>query len=271
MGNCCAGTTVTVAEETQVKPVKTYTGFQEHACRLLFRYEEHFPNEVPDLLTILPSGVIETTKKLSAESERGLIAYSFPQFVEASVAQQVVGKYESSWDGNTYSTTPFVQKSGDKYSLVQTWPTKFNDKFKQDFNCKPNNPDSKKFQPEAVDAFKACMETLFGAGATAKSRIQFCHKVTENNSPCYVGLTEDLMTYLNENKQEMMAIGIKEMTPDGFVANGEDGKGNKVEKPFTMERKTQYVVYKKFGWETMGCCKTLAQFQQEAEFLEESN
>lgn len=261
---------MSVAETREVKVVKKYRGFREHAYRLLFPYEKNFPDKDPDLLTILPSGLIENTKKLSAESERGLIAYTFAQFAEESVAQKIVDK-DSSWKGKPYSTTPFVKKFGDKYCLVQTWPTKFNDKFKQDFECKPNNPDPKKFEPEAVEAFKTCMETMFGADATKKSRIQFCHKVTENNAPCYVGLTESLLTYLKENKQEMMAVGIKELTPDGFVANGEDGKGNKIEKPFKMERNTQYVVYKKFGWESMGCCKTLEQFEKEAEFLEESS
>jgi len=35
-----------------------------------------------------------------------------------------------------------------------------------------------------------------------------------------------------------------------------------------MEKNTQYVIYKKAGWETMGCCKPLEQFEKECEFLE---
>ena len=65
----------------------------------------------------------------------------------------------------------------------------------------------------------------------------------------------------------MTGVGIKSMTETGFVATGEDGKGNKVEKSFTMDPKTKYVIYKKVGWETMGCCKTKAQFDKECEFL----
>merc|ERR1711874_785402 len=107
---------------------------------------------------------------------------------------------------------------------------------------------------------------MFGTGATNKTRIEYCHKQTENTFPCYVGVTELLIEYLKKNKGEMMAIGIKEMHKDGFLANGEDGKGNKIEKPFKMEPNTKYVVYKKVGWESMGCCKTLDQFIAECDF-----
>jgi len=267
MGSCLC---LPLAEKpaARAQQVKIYKGFREHAYRLLFPYEDKFPNMAPDLLTILPNGVIETTKKLAAESERGLIAYTYPQFVEPGVAQRLVDKADSSWKDRPYSDTPFVEKSGGKYRLVQTWPTKFNAKFKQDFVCKETNTDPKHFELAAVEAFTACVETLFGTSATDRSRIQYCHKVTENNFPCYVGLTESLMTYLQMNQPEMMGVGIKEMTPDGFVATGEDGKKNKVEKQFRMEKKTYYVVYKKVGWETMGCCKTLEQFLKESEFLE---
>lgn len=264
MGNYCCDMVNSCLQPVQVEK---YEGFREHAYRLLFAYENRFPNMAPDLLTILPSGVIETIKKLDTGSERGLITYTYPQYIEASVAQQIVDNVDSSWKGTPYSQTPFVTQAGGKYRLVQTWPMKFNDKFRQDFVCLYTNPDPKHFDPAAVEAFKACIETMFGADATNKTPIQFCHKVTENNFQCYVGLTESLIHYLKENKQEMMEAGIKEMTSDGFVATGEDGKGNKFEKPFKMERKTKYVIYKKFGWETMGCCKTLEQFTKECEFL----
>lgn len=65
----------------------------------------------------------------------------------------------------------------------------------------------------------------------------------------------------------MSEISIKEMNDNGFVACGEDGKRNKIEKPFTMTANTAYVVYKKMGWETMGCCKTKDQFDRECEFI----
>jgi len=249
--------------------VKKYTGFKEHAYRLLFPFEDKFPDMAPDLLTILPSGVIENFKKLEAEKERGLIAYTHAQFVKAGVAQKVVDNPESSWSAKAYSETPFVRMSGGKYSLVQTWPTRFNAKFKEDFDCKEATTDTKHFEPGAVQAFKTCMETMFGAGATNKSPIQYCHKVTTNNFPCYVGLTENLKDRMRKNPAEMEEVGIKELTEDGFLSTGQDGKNNPVEKPFKMEKNTQYVIYKKVGWETMGCCKPLEQFERECEFLGE--
>jgi len=249
--------------------VKKYKGFREHAYRLVFPYEDKFPDLEPELLTILPSGVIENSKKLAAEKERGLITYPYAQFVEAIVAQTVVHNADSSWNTNAYSETPFVTESGGKFSLVQTWPTKFNAKFKEDFECNETNTDTSHFEPGAVQAFKTCIDTLFGEDATDKSRIQHCHKVTLNNFPCYVGLTESLKDYLKKNPAEMTEVGIKELTPEGFISTGKDGKDNPVEKPFKMESNTKHVIYKKVGWETMGCCKPLEQFLKECEFQAE--
>jgi len=181
--------------------------------------------------------VIENSKTLDAGKERGLIAYPFAQFVEASVAHKTVENAGSSWKSKAYSETPFVTQSRGKYSLVQTWPTKFNAKFKEDFECKEANTDTKHFEPGAVQAFKTCVEILFGQGATDNSRIQHCHKVTVNNFPCYVGLTESLKDHLKKNPAEMMQVGIKELTLDGFVSTEKDGRDNPAEKPFKFEKK----------------------------------
>ena len=80
-------------------------------------------------------------------------------------------------------------------------------------------------------------------------------------------MTEELLQYMKEDAEAMSNVGIKNMTEKGFVATGEDGKGNHIEKEFSMDPKTRYVIYKKVGWETMGCCKTKEQFDKECEFL----
>jgi len=250
--------------------VTQYTGFKEHAYRLLFPYENHFPDKEPALLTILPSGVIETTKNLTSETERALISYTFGQLIDKSVMDgKTVESPESTWVGKPYTETPFVKdiRVGDKHALVQTWPTKINDKFKKEFTMTETNPDLKKFETAALNDFKACIEELFGQDATKKVKINYCHKVTNNNFSCYLGMTEELLSYLKDNKESMIGVGIRNMTENGFVACGEDGKGNKVEKSFTMDPKTKYVIYKKVGWETMGCCKTYEQFVKECEFV----
>jgi len=132
------------------------------------------------------------------------------------------------------------------------------------------NPDKKKFESGAVTDWKACIEELFGKDATKKVAIQYCRKTTDNEFPCYVGKTESLLKYLKETKAAMKEVGIKEVTADGFVAEGKDGKNNNVSKTFTMEAITKYDVYKKKGWETMGCCKTYDQFVKECEFVGDS-
>jgi len=222
--------------------VTHYEGFKEHAYRLLFPYEDNFPDMKPEpaLLTILPNGVIETTKTLTAEKGRGLIAYTYSQTItKDAMAGKAVDFAESPWHGKAYIATPFVKNHamvGDKHALVQTWPTKINDKFKNDFKISDTSLDTK-FEAAAVNDFKACMQEMFGKDAFKKVSIKFCHKVTDNENPCYRGTTEDLLRYfsLKDNAVAMSAVGIKEMTPNGFLATGEDGKGNKVEKPFAME------------------------------------
>jgi len=111
------------------------------------------------------------------------------------------------------------------------------------------------------------MNDLFGPGATEKVKVKYCKKKTENKHACYLGMTEHLLAYLKNDQGAMNAVGIKEMTNNGFVATGEDGKGNKIEKAFSMEKNKKYVIYKKVGWETMGCCKTHEQFIKECEFV----
>mmetsp|Transcript_2605 Transcript_2605/g.4938 ORF Transcript_2605/g.4938 Transcript_2605/m.4938 type:complete len:182 (+) Transcript_2605:2-547(+) len=55
-----------------------------------------------------------------------------------------------------------------------------------------------------------------------------------------------------------------------FVSDGTDGDGNKFEKQFTMTEGEQYVVYRKMGWDTMGCPKLLQQFLRDAELHQHS-
>merc|ERR550525_716071 len=154
-----------------------------------------------------------------------------------------------------YTETPFVKTfpGGKQYGLVQTWPTKFNDKFKQDFTLTDTNPDMKHFEASAVNDYKACMQTLFGPDCLEKVPIKYAHKVQKNDSPIYFGKTEDLQKFFRLNTDAMKQCSIKEMTETGFISTGEDGKGTKLEKPFSMEPNKEYVVYKKKGWESMGC------------------
>merc|ERR1712008_519847 len=124
------------------------------------------------------------------------------------------------------------------------------------------------FEEAAVEAFKECMELLFGEGATSQVKIQYCTKETINASPCYVGTAEKLQDYMLKNKDAMKEVGIREFVSDTcFISEGADGNGVPIEKPFEMKTDTKYVIYKKTGWESMGCCKPWEQFANEAEFI----
>lgn len=248
--------------------VQTYAGFTEHAYRFAFNFEDKFAPETPALLTILPTGVIENSKVLKPEREKGLIAYAFPQTMNEREALRLVAIPGFPLDGVKYSETPFVfKRESGSYALVQTWPTAFNAKFKSDFTIVEGvNPDTSAFNAEAEDNFRECMKKLFG-GAASQQPIQFCHKQTEYHFPVFVGVSEALIKFFKNNPAKMREVAIARIDADGlgFVADGTTGKGEKFEKSFKLSPGQKCVIYKKEGWETMGCVKPYDQFLQEAE------
>merc|ERR1712093_363166 len=128
---------------------KKYSGFTEHSYRLLFNYEERF-STAPMLWTVLPSGVIENEKKLEPKPEKGLLAYAYPQTLEESVALPHIDK-------------PVVWKrEDDTYALIQTWPTSYNQKFRDSWEIRDRNPYPSKFIPQAAEEFRTAMLTMFG-------------------------------------------------------------------------------------------------------------
>jgi len=219
------------------------------------------------LLTILESGVIETAKIVKCEKERGLIAYSFPQSLDGKTAHTKV-EADSPLMGTEYCDTNFVSKRKDgTFCLVQTWPTTYNEKFKADFKISNSNPDETKFVPQAVTEFKECMERLFGMDATKELPVLFCHKALVNEGPTYLGKAEKLIELLMKDNKKMEELAIKEVDAGSlsFVAIVTDGKGKQGTKKFTMAPQDEYVMYKKVGWETMGCVKPKSQFLGEAD------
>jgi len=110
-----------------------HPGFTEHSYRLVFDFEDAYAPET-QALTILPSGVIETSGKLDPKKKNALICFSYPQMVSAEVAQMLVEVPETSYTGNRYLETPFVSMRADgTYALIQVWTTNLNDKFKSEF------------------------------------------------------------------------------------------------------------------------------------------
>jgi len=259
-----------------------YPGFTEHACRLVFPFEDHFAPDIPQLLTIMPSGVVETNTMLEPQKEEALIAFTYPQSISDELAESpVLFKPDGNVDdhapvdssGCILCDTPFVWRRQDgTNALVQTWPTTINEKFRKTFEISEGaNPDSNKFQPQAVSEFQEAMAQLFGPAA-ANRPILFCHKKTENTSPAVVGTSEEVLAHLSENPELMHKLAILTVDREGlsFVSDGTDGDGNKFEKHFTMTEGEHCVVYRKIGWDTMGCTKPFQQFLRDAELHQPS-
>ena len=115
--------------------VQIKAGFVEYARRLLFPYGNYCANS-PHLQTVLPSGIVENEKDLVPGDEKALIAYPYPQ----SISEENAIKFliTSAIPGSS----PYMwQRDDGSRALVQTWPTKYNDKFKKDFMITSTNPD----------------------------------------------------------------------------------------------------------------------------------
>mmetsp|Transcript_81147 Transcript_81147/g.160868 ORF Transcript_81147/g.160868 Transcript_81147/m.160868 type:complete len:822 (+) Transcript_81147:61-2526(+) len=234
--------------------VKIFPGFTEQTCRIVFGYGETFAPNAPKLLTILPSGVVENSKMLEPRAQKGLAAFAYPQSMDVEIARG-------------FCETPFVWKREDgTHCLIQSWPITINDKFRSDFEISVGtNPDPARFHPQAAVEFKESMSKLFGE-TVSDDQIMFCHKCTVSDSPVLVGKSEDIMRGLREYPQLMHELAIARIETDlCFVAAGTTGNGESFEKEFHLAPGVESVVYRKDGWETMGCSKPYEQFEREAE------
>lgn len=227
-----------------------YTGFTEHAFRLVFDYGEKFPQTpLPVLNTILPSGVVENTKELEPKAEKGLMCYGYPQTIPPEKAKEL-----------PETKAPFVWERADgSLALVQTWSTSVNDKFKEQFETSLTNPDTSIFSPQAVDEFKETLKRLFGEGALKQESVMFCHRASTNTEPVFVGQRDTLLNHLRANPEVQKHFNIIDVLDDGFVSGTIDGKGVTGQKEFHMDP-SEYAVYIKAGWHTMACATPIDQF-----------
>jgi len=267
-------------ERTVDQAVRIYPAFTEHTYRIVFPFEEHFAPKAPHLLTIVPSGTVENDKVLEPKKEKGLITFAYPQTISDEAAELPVPQpQDGSADGNSamdgkgrkLCETPFVWCREDgTNALVQTWPTNLNEKFRQDFEIFGGaNPDSAKFLPQAVAEFQEAMVKLFGPAANI-CPVWFCHKKLSSTSPAVVGFSEDVLAHVNEHPELMRELSIASVDTEGlgFMADGTNGKGEKFEKHFRLTPGEKCVLYRKMGWDTMGCIKPLHQFLGDAELHE---
>jgi len=246
--------------------LKKFTGFTENAYRFVWAYEELFPRVNPHLLTILPSGKIENDKILEPRGGKGIIAYTYSQKMHDKKTAQL------------YQGSPFVfEKDGEPY-VMQTWPTSFNDQFKNSFTLHkyPHNPDPEHFEEEALEDFKRVVLTLFKRSGDADLPLWLGRRQSENTLPMYQGTGSELMALLRLRPDIREGLDIiKILEPDGFISkftkkvkeveNGVEKEVEKeAEKHFHMDLARTYCLYTKQGGESMACVKPLAQFDWEA-------
>lgn len=238
-----------------------YDGFYENAYRLVFAYEERYADTAPQhLLTILPSGIVETDKMLEAEPERGLIAYCYVQMIEPN-------KVESLRQTHGDAVDPFIIRREDgSFVVVQCWPTKYNEAWKKGFREYPKNPNKKKISDEAARYFHEAMIELFGEDARDQP-VTFGVSSKRNEHPCYMGTGADLIRILKKSKALQESLQIIDVSADGFTTlityptKPEERVGDKT---FKMDLTSQYALYTKVGYEKMACVKPAFQFYKES-------
>jgi hypothetical protein len=237
-----------------------YAGFIEHSRRLLFPYEDHFPS-TPQLRTLLPSGIIENSKRLEPKKGKAIICYAVPQSMSEKQARTVLV------DDNGES--PFVwQRSDGSFALVQSWSSDYNAKFQKEFEISETNPDEGKFSSQAAQEFRYTVEHLFGPDAAAQKPILYCHRSSRNEKKVYVGTSEVLFAFIRANPHVQKEMSILAIFKAGIVVGLVDGKGQVGLKDFGMAVDVSYALYTKLGWTTMACLTPLDQFMRERELLD---
>jgi hypothetical protein len=237
------------------REVRSYPGYSQSACRLCFNYEDGYGKA--DLQTIMPSGHVESTKALVPKLGKGLLTYSFPQFMESLGA------------ATPHLGSPFVWEqdsdlggiSAKKYVVVQTWSTNYNQSFKDSYKVSSENPDPAKFDQVASANFRRTIQHLFG-DKSVDQPILYCEKITNcPGSPVYTGSCSALLTMLRTHASAAQELGITNVGESGFTCTTVDGNGKEGSFKFQFgSTEEEYALYVKAGWDTMACITPLQQF-----------
>jgi len=85
-----------------------------------------------------------------------------------------------------------------------------------------------------------------------------------------VGFSENVLAHVSDHPELMRELSIASIDTEGlgFVADGTNGRGEKFEKHFRLTPGEECVLYRKTGWDTMGCIKPFHQFLCDAELHE---
>jgi len=232
--------------------LKVYSGFKATERRLVYVFADKF-SKSPTLYTILPTGEIEGPvdgKKLHPAKEKGLVAFPYPQSLEREKALPHLDK-----------NVVWKTECGDDFTLLHTWTINYNDEFRSAFTESEENPAPKHFSEEAVESMYRGMTNLFGEKAR-EIKIKYCTKHTQNIARTFVGTYAQYQKFLS-NPGVPAALDIEEVTEDEIQVKTVDKKGNTGSKsfPYGKDSEAQQVLYKRNGFTSFMCTKSLEQFQ----------
>ena len=174
---------------------------------------------------------------------------------------------------------PFIWKEKDKNILVQTWPVDYNESFKKSYiiSNKYITGDTifnkQNFPPKTIDNFKMTCSKLFGKNSvSSKNPIHLCYwKRDPTYCNVYEGLGKDLLQFLLDHKSVMKKLKImkiiNKLNNYSFTSiikiNGKIS-GNK---NFYIKPNDNYVLYTKFGYQTMAIMTPSKDFMKNNELI----
>lgn len=245
--------------------VQVFAGFKAIEKRLLFVHAEHFPNKCPKLFTVLPDGSFEGAndagKDLRPTREKGIITYPFAQ----TIKKELVDKNFKIRDSGCV-----FPRDDSTSRLAQVWTVNYNDEFRNVFTIEEANPNTEWFNEEAVNTFIDALVKLFGEDARdhPEKLLKFCHKSTQNIDRTYVGTPSQLKTFFaKEGVKE--TLGITSVGSDGdpnkIVVATKDRRGKRGSQTFTLggQDDEPQVIYKRNGFTSFTCVKSLPQFEKD--------
>jgi len=249
--------------------VDKVNGFWENTYRLLFPFEDKVAwpeGETKICLTCLNTGqgVIENTKVLKAELERGLIAFAYSQTVDEAQRKVLKERCREDHHIDEAELDKFMWDRPDGIiALVQTWSVKYNAEFKGKFKVLDRNPSEHLFEPQAVAEFEESMRRIFGKEALKKVGVKFCWASTFNPSPVYIAPAQALLGLLRECDRVRNRLNIAEVIDEKIVVTVKNKRGVESTKSFSLEMNEVYALYVKQGYDTMACATPLDKFLRE--------
>lgn len=242
---------------TALKDVQVFAGYKATQRRLMFVYENDIEAKTK-LFTVLESGATEGTaggKTLVCGKGKAVVTYPYPQYMTEANARPHLG-----------TGVVWKDEENDGYALVQLWTINYNEKFLECFDVQTTPPaGTNAFDPKAVENLHRALANIFGPGAEDVG-VKYCTKeTTQVYERTYVGTAAELKRFMGHPGVKE-CLGILKAEGDGFEVSTTNEKGSRGKQIFSFGRDDQsrYVLYKRDGFTSFMCLKTLEQFEEEA-------